>query len=273
MIDFLKRYKKQVTQFVLIGLIVIPLLIHMAFKIPAVSSFFVSVWSAGDVLGFYGVLLGAAATVGGVFLTIQYTQQNYNQDIINRSLPYITLTAMKRNRFAPDNVQENNTFESVGCYYFVIEKQKVTVVSELNQRQKKLMARNGFYEKELASGIVATVSTNLLCQPIEVSNVGNGAATVFSVGLYIPPYSKDNNPKCFSLARSLRTDEKIQIVIYNENNDDSNVGNYDLCISYYDIFGNQYEQLFKYSIFKDENGAFGSKLEMKGTQKRITNQA
>ena len=94
MLGIMKKYKKVVARFIFWGILVIPFLIHTVFKIPAMCEFFSASWNAGDVLAFYGVLLGAGATVAGVFLSIQYAQSNYKEDLLNRSLPFITLTKM-----------------------------------------------------------------------------------------------------------------------------------------------------------------------------------
>ena len=89
---YLKKYKKEITIIAIITLFVIPLCIHVLFKMRAPISFLVAEWSAGDILAFYGVLVGAAATVAGVHISIHASQENYHEDVRNRSLPYITVT-------------------------------------------------------------------------------------------------------------------------------------------------------------------------------------
>ena len=70
----LKKHKKPLIWFCLIGIILIPLLIHIAFKIESPLSVLEAEWTAGDVLAFYGVLVGSIATVWGVYLSIEYSR-------------------------------------------------------------------------------------------------------------------------------------------------------------------------------------------------------
>lgn len=274
-LNFLKRYKKPVMHFVFWGIFVVPLLIHIVFKIPAICDFFSAEWGAGDVLAFYGVLLGALATVGGVFLSIQYAQSNYNQDLINRSLPFITITKMQYNPVA--QFESTQTPASslgyeypIDMYYYIISNKEAEVMGQLTDRQKQIVLGGGLYNREIAEGVMATQSVKLLYLPLEVDNIGNGAATTFSIGLYIPPYSPEKHPRCFSLARSLRAGEKIRIAIYSENILQDNTGEYELCVSYYDIFGNKYEQKFAYKIFQDDKENMCASLAIRGTQKRLS---
>lgn len=284
--EFFKKHKVAIMLFVLIGIIIIPLIIHILFKIHPQNGFFSAEWTAGDVLGFYGVLLGAAATVWGVFLTIQYTQSNYRQDLIDRSLPFITITTMlykpKRTPIFSDVIDEqdcdiapeavNNQTEYVSPideFYFIIKNKDVSVMANLTAQQKEMIACGGNFASSNSNGMTVFSTVSLLYAPLIIENVGNGAATTFSVGLYIPPYDKEKNPHCFSIARSLKVGEKMRIAIYSENTPKDNVGDYDLCVSYYDIFGNQYEQLFKYRIFKNDIGQFGSELRLNGTQRKV----
>lgn len=276
-LGIMKKYKKAVARFIFWGILVIPFLIHTVFKIPAMCEFFSANWNAGDVLAFYGVLLGAGATVAGVFLSIQYAQSNYKEDLLNRSLPFITLTKML---YTPSFNSDDNTAglkeseyeKPVDTYYYIIDNKEVTVMGKLTERQNEIVRRGGFYNSTIADGVELTYSAKSLYLPLEVENVGNGAATTFSIGMYIPPYTPEAHPKCFSLARSLRIGEKIRIAIYSENIQQDNTGDYELCVSYYDIFGNKYEQLFVYRIFEDSNKSICSTLEIRGTQKRLSNE-
>jgi len=52
-----------------------------------------------------------------------------------------------------------------------------------------------------------------------------------------------------------------------ENIDKSNCGEYDMCISYYDILGNGYEQNYTLKIWEDEKKTITSCLMMNGTQR------
>ena len=273
MIEILKRYKKHICVFLIVGIVIIPSFIYIMFKIPAVCKFFESVWNAGDVLGFYGVLLGAFSGVVGVFFTIQYSQESYKQDLINRSLPFINIVPMIYDPGIPNGETDcgghGDIVRPLETYYYIISNKSVSVVSKLTEQQEKMVRCKGIYQREPTKGVTFRQNVKLLYLPLEVENIGNGAATTFSIGLYIPPYSPKTHPKSFSLARSLRAGEKIKIAIYSENDTQDNTGKYDLCVSYYDILGNQYEQSFIYKIYVDENKDIRASLQMNGTQKRL----
>lgn len=60
--------------------VVIPLLINWLYSIPAPTSFLATRWDAADALGFYGSLLGAAATIFVLQQTIEFTKDSQRED-------------------------------------------------------------------------------------------------------------------------------------------------------------------------------------------------
>ena len=52
-------------------------------------------WCAADVLNFYGGILAAGLGIYGVFLSIQYAQKNYRDDLRNQVLPYLVVTQLR----------------------------------------------------------------------------------------------------------------------------------------------------------------------------------
>lgn len=60
--------------------VVIPLLINWLYSTPAPISFLDMCWEAADVLGFYGSLLGAAATIFVLQQTIEFTRDSQRED-------------------------------------------------------------------------------------------------------------------------------------------------------------------------------------------------
>lgn len=277
--EFLRKNKLPIILFLLVSIVVIPFVIHILFKVYLGDEFLVAEWTAGDALGYCGALLASVATVFGVFLSINYAQSNYRQDLIDRSLPFISiinrLYKPTINTYLWDSDSNSSSYSPtefdypIEQWFFVIQKnRKVTAVSGLSPAQQALVSSNGFHWKEENSEKVL-YSKNLLYHPMDIENVGNGAATSFSVGLYIPPYDSIDNPYCFSLARSLKIGEKIKMIIFCEDICESNIGEYELCVSYYDIFGNKYEQLFEYRIFKNDQNQLQSLFKMNGTQRMV----
>lgn len=263
--EYLKKYWKQVAAFAVVGLIVIPFLIHLAFKIPAPCNFLIAKWSAGDVLGFYGVLLGAAATVGGVFLTIGYTQSKYREDIRNQSLPYIALTVMEIDgRFSFWDVAEeakkeeekkNNHNSSFREYtldevFYVISKGKPVAYKHLTADQENCVRHFGTTIENTADGVEISISKRLVYMSLEIENVGRGAALEMRMGLNSSSIEK--NQQKFLKPIAFKVGQKMIVHVYAENPDDSNVGEYDLILNYKDLFNNTYEQHFSVGIGKDQ---------------------
>lgn len=92
---WLKNNKWYLLLFVIVFIILIPLGINIAFKQKISVKFLSAEWDANAALGFYAALLASLITVYGVFLSIQYAQKNYREDIKNRVLPYIAVTHYK----------------------------------------------------------------------------------------------------------------------------------------------------------------------------------
>ena len=105
--------------------------------------------------------------------------------------------------------------------------------------------------------------------PLEVENVGNGAATVFSIGLNSLKIAPEKWK--FSLARNLKVGEKYQIGIFCDDCDEKSCGEYRLCVSYYDILGNGYEQNFKFSVSENKWRGINVEFRMDGTQQQQKN--
>lgn len=61
----------------LIVTIVIPLAINESYKHGVV---YVTKWDAADVLSYYGAIIGAAATIGALVITIRFTQRQISRD-------------------------------------------------------------------------------------------------------------------------------------------------------------------------------------------------
>ena len=267
---------------VIIAVISGPAIIHIMFKVHPRISFFSAEWTAGDALGYYGILLGAIATILGVFYSIRYAQSNYRQDVVNRSLPFLTITNLlykKADVFSSptetektQNQAENHSPQlgesyKMNHFYFVIKNGVVQLREKLNAEQELLIKTRGRKAELDERGVEFTVSTGLLYTPLEIENVGNGAAVTFSIGI-----KANNNESAkfrYTLPFSLNVGQKCFVYYYSENTYEDNVGDYETIFSYYDILGNGYEQRFVYSIFKDESSQPCAKFQMNGSQERV----
>ena len=87
--EWIKNNWKKMLVFGIVGLIVIPVLINVVFKMDFGIEILQAEWDAGDALSFYGVLLAAFLAVYGVYLSIDYSNRNYRDDLRNQVLPFL----------------------------------------------------------------------------------------------------------------------------------------------------------------------------------------
>lgn len=260
--DWIKQNKEAI--FFIIGLTIAgPIAINWLFKQYPNADFFVAEWDASAALTYYGTIMAAIIAVYGVFLTIQYSQENYREDVRNRSLPFIGI-ALLRTEFhinlsqflnaKPENVedkQEEYCEYKLQDYYCILENGNIVYKTELTREQQKLVKNGGVKWVQSANG-VDCIYTNCLCIPIEIENIGNGAAIRMRCGInkknilekdrrYFPPLS-------------LKTETPIMLHIFSEDCGEKsiNLGEYVLEFYYDDIFSNRYKQEFNINITYDK---------------------
>lgn len=85
----MKISKKKIVIFFIITILVIPLVIHVLFKINCNIYFFQAEWTAGDVLTAYASLLGAGATIFAVIITINYENGLRRKEEIAKNKPLL----------------------------------------------------------------------------------------------------------------------------------------------------------------------------------------
>ena len=213
-------------------------------------------WSAGDVLAFYGVLVGAVATVWGVYLSIQYSRSNYQEDVKNRVLPFIALTTLKvRSKYSPfhiadirKKISDPNEYEEykVEKIYYIIEKGKITPKTGLTNEQEQKLKQGGMRWETNDSGTTQLVCIDLVTLPFELENVGNGAANRFRIGLN--SQTTEEKDWQYTTPMPLKVGETLYVHVYCEDGEESK-GNYILDLFYEDIYSNKYRQ--RYGIIID----------------------
>lgn len=251
-----KKYWKSLLVFFVIAIIIIPFLIHICFKINAPIKFFQAEWGAGDVLAFYGVLVGAVATVWGVYLSIQYSRSNYQEDVKNRVLPFIALTTLKvRSKFSPfhiadirKKISDPNEYEEykIEKIYYIIEKGKITAKIGLTKEQEEKIKQGGWRWETNDSGTTQLICIDLVTLPLELENVGNGAANRFRIGLNAQ--TTEEQAWQYTTPMPLKVGETLYVHVYCEDGVESK-GNYILDLVYEDIYSNKYRQ--RYGIIID----------------------
>lgn len=274
MLRFMKKYKYQIIIALIIALICIPLGIHILFSVAAPFDFLRAKWTAGDVLSFYGTIIGALCTILGVFLSIQYAQKNYKEDTEKRVLPYIGVTMLdvknKNNIFNvlsyEDNSEDCNTYEEflANKCCFTVDKDIINYRYDLSKRQKKLVMSGGMEETTDRNGVKILKHNNILSIPFMLQSVGNGPAICCRIGLHTQFTKWDHGkyfpPKYFSQG------ESFHVCIFFEDISSCEVGQtFYLRVAYENIYGDTYFQEYKV-IVKEGNKV---EIDLKGKQEKV----
>lgn len=238
-------------------IIIIPLIINWLFKQSTPFDFFVAEWTAGDALSFYGSLLGAILAVYGVYLTIQYSQHNYREDIHNRVLPFLALYSLRSHShyqmFAPimqdQNPSHTSDYEEYRLkeIYFILENGEINIKSSLSKEQKQLLIQGGLKYVTTSSNSYSLCDVNLISVPLELENVGNGAAINLRIGLN----KCTNKTPVYITPMNLKQNILIYLHIFAENPTAKDFGDYDLEFHYNDIYKRHYVQKYRFTIKED----------------------
>lgn len=89
MLKFLKS-KSWVFIYFGVTFVLIPLLVHIAYRTPALTDYFVSIWLCGDILTYYGSIIGVLSTIIIFSLTIQYNRESDYENRKNSVRPYLS---------------------------------------------------------------------------------------------------------------------------------------------------------------------------------------
>ena len=274
--------KKNLILIVVMVAVGIPVIIYGLSVIPVFPSGLNNDW-AGFWGGYIGAIVGGMCTVIGVFWTIQYSRENYKEDVRNRSLPYIALTTLQSDRTVDllnfESGYYNNSFEEdcnelvkykeyrLEKLFIVLDKGEIEYKKHLSDEQNQLIKTGGIVETKKQNG--KTISDKgILSIPFEIENVGNGAALTFRVGLN----REGEEDSKYILPLNLKIGDKVYIHIFSEDNikNNLNIGKYILELYYEDIFSNQYRQKYKLIIERQEGKRnVTSLLDLSGKQELI----
>lgn len=258
----------------------IPAIINILFKYAPICELFGAEWEAGDVLGFYGTLLGSAATIVGVYLSIDAAQKSYHEDEINKVRPYLALTHLiSKSRMTLDNLigslegnqerektqnfYEEYRFDKV---YIIIKPDKIEFKNGLTKVQKDTLASSGLrWSKDGAT--YSLKAGNLISMPFEIENVGNGAALNFQVCFY-----REGEKKRGVNIFTLKVGQSAYCHIFSDEQDDTSIcGKYILEFIYNDILGNMYSQKYNTEIKMDSKSkTIKETINLQGQQEKIS---
>lgn len=283
MIKILRWIKEHLGISILLTIVIIPIVIYFLSVLPLLPSGKNNDW-AGFWGGYLGAIIGGICTVVGVYWTIQYTRENYEKDIRNRTLPYMALTALERagrrnllNLWREQDHESDvgNQIEDEEGYkeyrrdkiFIVINDGTIQYQKKLSKEQENLVKNSGII-KINNGNTKSIVDRGIISVPFELENVGNGAALLFRVGLN----KKGEKDAKYLVPSNLKIGERIYVHIFSENNikSDANLGDYLFEIYYEDIFHNEYRQKYDFGIRREEGKTNAiAVLDLGGRQEQI----
>ena len=254
--SYLFKHKWKIIGSIIIFWVLIPLIINLAFKINAVTSIFAAEWSAGDVLSFYGSIIAAVVTIIGVYITIDYSRKNFDEDEMNRIRPYMALThykfrarkALLGNNTPVETENQGDFYEEYKLerIYIVLNESSIEIKDKLEKDQLDILMSGGMHWESGSNGRAALRSYPYISYPFKVENVGCGAAINTVIG-----FCEEQKPRRGVSVFTLKPGDSAYLHIFCE--DAKKIGNkrYVLDFSYYDTRGNGYSQKFLLNLYYD----------------------
>lgn len=255
----------------------VPVIINELYKI---GKGYITLWSAVDVLSYYGTIVAALIGIVGVYLTVYISNKNYRDDARNRILPFIAITVINIKQPDPflkglgtdtyDDMKNNPIImdslsgKTQNHLYFVIDgKAKIRVAESLTDMEAKKIEHTEVIWRRAKDGRMYLRDADVVSMPFIIENIGNGAAKNLCIGL---SYS-DSKP-FYKTEITLKQNEKFFLHIFSEKAFEIIKGNYTIHIHYEDISGNEYEQLFPVNIMEQENHRYKN-IDTNGKQHLI----
>lgn len=277
MVDKIKEILKKYWVILLLLIIGVPALINWLFKLHPSVSFFSAEWDAGAVLSFYGTLLASFIAIIGVFLSINYAQENYRKDEKNRQLPYLALTYLRKDSrfnlfdavFSQESEDDNSDADSfyneykLTRVYIVISSRGIEYKKKLDKRQEAMLQQGGLAWIGNDSSKVLK-SRDYISIPFEVENVGNGAAIDFKLAFNRTDSVERRAVSLFTLKCS----DSVYFHVFSELESEDLLGDYILELQYCDILGNRYCQKYQVSFEKD-NEQVRQSIDFTGKQESV----
>ena len=238
--------------FLVIG---VPIIIHAFFKAKAPCEWLDADWTSGDVLGYYGGLLSVSGAAVGIWATIRHEQKKYREDVTLQSLPFFILTTLRTDSkyfpiSKPDIPEKIDLFPKnqykeypLDKVYYVIQNGTIKAKSKLTDQEKAFLERGGIVWERNGS-MLSAVAKKYISLPFEIENAGNGAAAFTKIGFNLEGTEKKN----YINAIPVKVGQKIYLHILCEDVQESDLGNYEFEVYYYDIFMNPYLQRYLVSI-------------------------
>lgn len=227
-------------------IIVVPYTISAAYFLGLNSKVPNTMFTAGELLMYYGAILASAGTAAGVFYTIKYTQENYREDQHKRVFPYIVAvhkqsTGIRQYKFADSRVLDDYF---VDIAYLYIRPDDYDFFHSVNEADK--------YKLEYGSQEYPIPDENTLKVYFrDFTNSGVGTAIDLNL-LFRKHGDRAWKPAPISLSllpgQSFRIEMIVEISEHQINDRDNK---YYLNALYSDIYGNEHPRRWEITFYKD----------------------
>ena len=259
--EWISKHKPKLLISFVVFIFIIPLAINTFFKIKAPCAFFAAEWDAGDVLSFYATMLASIATIIGVYMSIQYAQQSYRDDVRNQVLPFFAVTQLKGksqyNAFlagfneVEDSGKNEQSDTTTALYeefklskiYFCLEESGIKNYTELPSKYTDLLEKGGASWVTAAQGCSLLQMHPFISFPMEIENIGNGPAVYVRIGFF----KAGETPKYLSPV-NLKVGESFYIHVFSAIPIEKTYGKYIISIQYQDIYKNSYSQEYPFIV-------------------------
>lgn len=265
---FLKKYWLGALIYI-IFLLAFPILLNNVFRVPTSYKFLESDLSVGDLLSYFGGLFTTTLAIIGILLSITEAKKDIDEQHRNGVLPYFgyVIYNVKRNipifqsiesllkqknekgseTLIPIDTQSTYSEIYPNEAYIVLDDGDVQILQELSKEQKKKTQLGTF--RFVRKGAVQTVvSEEFVWLPIVFENIGNGA----SINLKFEVVNKSSKKKAFIVFTSIMKSQNFRCGIYCDEQNNKSLGEYEIILSYYDIYSNLYQQNIKFEILKEK---------------------
>lgn len=240
------------------------LLVHFVFEVIPDDKSVVVGWSAGDALMCGVAMISACLAIWGVYLTLDNNRVQFVENSRLGVIPCISIVELveknKKSYFNEhrgtktihegdgESMLRSSSEDASYCIVepgqeFAILGETITYKRDLTQRQWDLaghrdsisLVKNGF---SFGPSLVKLV-------PIQFINIGLGAAVNFRRGI---ERRHNQEERRYTQPRTLKPGDACMLGIYVDMSDESVFGEYEICLSYYDVLGNEYTQTFNFSV-------------------------
>ncbi len=160
MIKWQKR-EKVIFITLLVCIVIIPLIIHILFKIDIKIKFLYANWSAGDILQYAGTILASLLAIAGVYFTIKEGRSNNLENKIIETKPYLKTKITQLISFEEQETLDDNN--NIVCIWDFCGTSSFNLVN--------IQGKRDFYKYHQKNDV-----NNYFIFKYEISNIGLGNA-------------------------------------------------------------------------------------------------